>query len=126
MVQYINDVPSAPKAVGPYSQAAAVGGIVFLSGQIAINPETGKLLEGEVDVQTVQVMKNLKSVLKHLNLDFMNIAKTTIYLTSMADYQTVNKIYEEWMGEARPARAAFAVAGLPLGAKVEIEMVATR
>ena len=126
MVQYINDIPSAPKAIGPYSQAASSGNLIFISGQIPIDPATGKLVEAEIDGQTEQVMKNLKSILEELGLNFSSVLKATILLGSMDDFQTVNAIYAKWLGSARPARATYAVAGLPLGAKVEIEMIALR
>jgi 2-iminobutanoate/2-iminopropanoate deaminase len=124
MVDYINDSDGAPGAIGPYSQATRVGDMAFLSGQVPLDAETGKLVEGGIEAQTHQVMKNLSLVLKRLGGDFSNVCKTTILLQDLADFSTVNEIYGEWMKESRPARATFQVAGLPLNSLVEIEMIA--
>ena len=123
MLEYINDVSAAPKAIGPYSQAVKLGDLAFLSGQIPINPETGKIEKEDVEGQTVQVMKNLQAVLSHLGADFSKVVKTTIFLKDLGDFQTVNQIYAEAMGEAKPARATVQVAELPLGSKVEIDAI---
>ncbi len=124
-LEYVNGIESAPKAIGPYSQAVKSGNLVFLSGQIPIDPQTGKLVTGGIEEQSNQVMKNLKSVLNHLNLDFKNVMKTTILLSDLGNFQVVNGIYEKWLDGVRPAMATFQVAGLPMGALVEIEMIAT-
>ncbi len=124
-VKYINGVEAVPEAVGPYSQAAQTGSLIFLSGQIPLDPETKTLVGADdIQAQTKQVMKNLQSLLQGLGLSFSNVVKTGIFLTDMADFQSVNEIYAEAMGDARPARATVAVAALPLGANVEIEMIA--
>lgn len=116
---------AAPAAVGPYSHAAKVGELVYCSGQIPLDPATGKMVEGGVEEQTKQVLANLSSVLEACGSEFGKVAKTTIFLTDMADFPTVNTIYGEAFGDHKPARATVAVAGLPLGALVEIECVAT-
>ena len=124
-MEYTSDAPGAPAAVGPYSQATSNGSLVFLSGQIGINPETGEMAP-DFESQTRQALSNLKAVLAYHNLNFSNVLKTTVYLTDMADYKPFNAIYEDALGDAKPARAAFQVAGLPLGAVVELEMIATK
>ena len=125
--KYINSASSAPKALGPYSQAVeAVNGMIFLSGQVGLNPETSTLVPGGVEAEAKQVLCNLKSVLEHLQLSFANVVKTTIFLADLKDFQTVNAIYAEALGEFRPARSTFQVAALPLGARIEIEMIAVR
>lgn len=126
MINYINDVTTAPKAIGPYSQATSAGTTVFLSGQIPLHPETGTLVEGGIEQQTEQVLRNITAVLTHLKLSFKDVAKTTIFLTDLAHFQTVNAIYERILGGARPARSTIQVAGLPRGALIEIEMIAIR
>ena len=125
MNKYINDVADAPKAIGPYSQAVVNGNIVFLSGQIPINPETGQLVTGGIEEQANQVLKNIRAILVHLGLDFNNVAKSTIFLTDLSNFKTVNSIYEKWLGTFKPARSTIQVAGLPLGAAIEIEMIAS-
>lgn len=124
MIKYINSAENAPTAIGPYSQATVAGPFAFLSGQVPIDPSTGKLVEGGIEEQTHQVMKNLKEVLSTLQLNFKNVAKTTILLSDLSHFQTVNEIYGSYLGETKPARATFQVAGLPLGAMIEIELIA--
>lgn len=126
MLKYINDSVEAPKAIGPYSQACQAGNMVFLSGQIPIDPSAGKIVASDIEGQSLQVMKNIKAMLTHLGLDFADVAKTTIFLTDMATFQKVNQVYSEWMGDSRPARSTVQVAALPLGALVEIEMIAIK
>jgi 2-iminobutanoate/2-iminopropanoate deaminase len=126
MTDYINDAPNAPKAIGPYSQATAVGNLVFLSGQIPLDPSSGQIVEGGIEKQTEQVLKNLGAVLAHAKLTFSNVLKTTIFLTDLAHFQVVNGIYEKALGTSKPARATVQVAALPRGAMVEIEMIAAR
>jgi len=123
-MKYISEVPNAPSAIGPYSPAVIAGGFAFLSGQIPINPETGKLVGETIQDQSAQVLKNISSILEHLNLDFSKVVKTTIFLTDLANFQIVNGIYEKALGGSKPARSTIQVAGLPMGAKIEIEMVA--
>ncbi|RME58298.1 MAG: RidA family protein [Candidatus Dadabacteria bacterium] len=125
-IKYIENVEGAPKAVGPYSIAAAANGFVYLSGQIPINPDTGEFAGEGIEEQTEQVMKNLKTVLSSLDLSFKDVVKTTIYLTDLGNFSIVNEIYSKWLEGAKPARATVQVAALPLGAKVEIEMIAVK
>ncbi len=118
--------PGAPAAIGPYSQAVAVGGLVFLSGQIPLDPTTGELVGGDdVEAQTQQVMTNLKAVLAAAGTSFASVVKTTIYLQDLADFARVNKVYGSFFeGVQPPARATVQVSALPRGAKVEIDAIA--
>lgn len=118
----------APRAIGPYSQAVAApcGELVFLSGQIPLDPATGNLVGGDAAAQTDQVMRNLAAVLAAAGLSWPDVAKTTIFLADLADYAAVNEVYARWLGGHAPARAAVQVAGLPRGARVEIEAIAVR
>ncbi len=117
---------SAPAAIGPYSQAIAAGGFVFLSGQIPLDPATGQMTGGDdVREQTRRVMDNLAAVLAAARSSFAQVVKTTIFLTDLADFAAVNEIYgARFPGSASPARATVQVAALPRGAKVEIDMIA--
>lgn len=115
---------NAPKAVGPYSQAVRVGQWLFSAGQIGLDPATMQLVSGGIEAETEQVLNNLAAVLESAESSFSHVVKTTIYLTSMDDYKTVNAIYAQRFSEAKPARSTVAVAALPLGAKVEIELIA--
>jgi 2-iminobutanoate/2-iminopropanoate deaminase len=115
---------AAPAAIGPYSQAIAGSGFVFLSGQIAIEPATGALVPGGVAAETHQVLKNLGAVLEAAGSSFARVLKTTVYLTDLADFAAMNAIYAEYFPEPAPARATVEVAALPRGARVEIELVA--
>lgn len=117
---------NAPKAVGPYSQAVQMGDFLFCSGQISIDPKTNEVFTGDIKTQTEMVMKNIDAVLTAANLNFSNIVKTTIFLSSMNDFATVNEIYAKAFKEAPPARSTVAVAGLPKGVNVEIEVIAHR
>lgn len=114
------------KVIGPYSMAVETGDFVFLSGQIPLDPATGKLVEGDVKAQARQSLENLKAVLEAAGLTFAHVAKTTIFLTSMSDFAAVNEVYQAYVSEPYPARSTIAVAALPMGAKVEIEMTAVR
>lgn len=118
--------PSAPEAIGPYSQAVVCrpGRLVFLSGQIPIDPRTGTLVGGDIAQQTRQVLANLDAILIAAGLARWNVVKTTIYLTDLADFGLVNEVYAEFFGGHRPARATVQVSGLPKGARVEIEAIA--
>ncbi len=123
-LKYINGISDAPKAVGPYSQAVQCGNLLYLSGQIPLDPTSGALVGSSIEDQTEQVLKNIKAVLGNQSLDFSDVIKTTIFLTDLAHFKTVNTIYEKWLGESKPARSTIQVAGLPLGSIVEIEMIA--
>lgn len=117
--------PGAPGPVGPYSQAAASGGIVFVSGQLGIDPGTGRLEEG-VEAQASRALENIKAVLAAGGMSMSDTVKTTVLLADMADFPAVNSVYAGFFEEPYPARAAFAVKALPLGALVEIEAVAVQ
>ena len=114
------------KAIGPYSAAIENGDLVFVSGQIALDAATGKLVEGDVAAQARQALENLKTILGAAGLGFSNVVKTTIFLTDMADFAAVNEVYKAAVAEPYPARSTIAVAALPMGARVEIEMIAAR
>jgi 2-iminobutanoate/2-iminopropanoate deaminase len=117
---------NAPKAIGPYSQAVQMGPLLFCSGQIPIDPKTNEVFTGDVKTQTEMVMKNIEAVLKAADLNFGNIVKTTIFLTSMNDFATVNEVYAKSFTAEPPARSTVAVAALPKGVNVEIEVLAHR
>jgi len=114
----------APKAIGPYSQAIRAGNLVFLSGQVALDPATGQLVEGDTAAQTTRVMDNLGAVLASAGLGFGQVVKATIYLTDLADFAAVNEVYGKRFTAAPPARATVQVAALPRGARVEIDLIA--
>jgi 2-iminobutanoate/2-iminopropanoate deaminase len=117
---------NAPAPIGPYSQAVLSGNTLFCSGQIAINPENGEVFTGEVKKQAELVMKNVEAVLQAADMKFSNVVKTTIFLTSMSDFQTVNEVYGRYFPENPPARSTVAVAGLPKGVNVEVEVIAIK
>ncbi len=114
----------APGAIGPYSQAMSVDGWVFCSGQIPIDPATGELVGGDIGVQTDQVLKNLAAVLEAAGASLSRVVKTTVFLSDMGDFVSMNEVYAEHFGDHRPARAAVAVRTLPKNVDVEIEAVA--
>src|SRR5215475_12650592 len=114
----------APAAVGPYSQAIRSGNLVFCAGQIPLDPKTGQLVTGDIGAQTKRVLDNIAAVLRAENLSFQHVVKTTIFLIDMSDFQTVNENYVTYFRENPPARSTVAVAALPKGAKVEIEVIA--
>lgn len=116
----------APKAVGPYSQAVEVNGLVFISGQIPINPQTSSVVEGGIKEQTEQVLKNVGAILKQAGLDYSNVVKTTCLLSDMDNFAAMNEVYAKYFTSDMPARAAFGVVRLPLGVLVEIECIAAR
>lgn len=115
---------NAPEAVGPYSQAVKVGNFVHTAGQIGIDPQTGLIVDGGIASQTEQVLRNLAAVLEAAGTSFDNVVKTTIFLRYMKDFSTVNSIYGDQFGDEKPARSTIAVSALPLGALVEMEMIA--
>jgi len=116
----------ATRPIGPYSPAIACGDLVFLSGQIPLDAATGKLVTGDVAAQARQSLNNLKGVLEAAGLGFAHVLKTTIFLTDMANFGAVNEVYRGFVSEPYPARSTIAVAALPMGALVEIEMIASR
>ena len=116
--------PNAAPAVGPYNTAVRVGDFLFCSGQIPLNPETSEMVTGDIEAQTTRVLENVAIILQHEGLGFENVVKATVFLTNMADFATVNDVYGRYFKEPYPARAAVAVAELPKGANVEIEVMA--
>lgn len=114
----------APAAIGPYSQAVIANGVVYTAGQIALDPATMQIVEGDVVAQAEQVMRNLAAVLTEAGASWRSVVKTTIFLADMADFQAVNEVYARHLGESRPARSTVAAAGLPRNVRVEIEAVA--
>ena len=120
----IVNTSKAPNAIGPYSQAIKVNKMVFLSGQIAIDPKTQQFIEGDIEIQTRMVIYNLKSVLEASGSSLENVVKTTIYLTDINDFSKVNEIYASYFSSGKPARSTVCVAALPKNAKVEIDAIA--
>jgi len=118
--------PRGPAAIGPYSHAVWAGDLLYLSGQTPIDPATGKLIDGDVAAQTTRVFENLKAVLVDAGLTMDHVIKCNVYLTSMTDFPAMNAAYQACFTSPFPARTTVAVAGLPLGAAVEIEVVAKR
>ncbi len=121
----IHQTDKAPKAIGPYSQAVEVNGTLFISGQVPVNPETGKIPEG-IEAQTKQVMKNIGAILEEAGYTFDDVIKSTCLLSDMANFKAMNEVYGSYYAQNPPARAAFAVKELPLGALVEIETIAVK
>lgn len=117
---------NAPAAIGPYSQAVEVNGTLYVSGQIPIDPETGKLVEGDITAQAEQVFRNIGAILKEAGYDFTHVVKSTCLLSSISDFKAMNEVYGKYYIEKQPARAAYAVRDLPLGALVEIETIAVK
>jgi 2-iminobutanoate/2-iminopropanoate deaminase len=122
----IISTPRAPAAIGPYSQAVEINGTLYVSGQIPINPETGKLVEGDIIKQTEQVFRNIGSILHEAGYEFRDVVKSTCLLANMADFKAMNDVYAKFYSEKQPARAAYAVKDLPLGALIEIETIAVK
>ena len=117
---------SAPKAIGPYSQAVVVGEMIYTAGQIALDPATMEVVGGGIKEQTTRVLANLRAVLEAAGSDLSKVVKTTVFLQDMADFPAMNEIYGQTFGDHKPARSTVAAAGLPRGVRVEIEVVATR
>ena len=118
--------PAAPKPIGPYVQAIAGGGMLFCSGQVAIDHTTGKLIDGDVAAETRRALLNLAAVLSAGGASLHDVVKTTVFLTDMKDFAAMNQVYAEVFGESPPARSTVAVAALPAGARVEVEAIALR
>ena len=115
----------APKAIGPYSQAVSAQGFLFTAGQVALDPATGELVAGGIAEQTDRAMENLRAVLTAAGTSLSQVVKTTVFLVDMADFTAMNEVYGRVFGSHRPARSTVAVAALPRGARVEIEVIAT-
>jgi 2-iminobutanoate/2-iminopropanoate deaminase len=116
----------APAAIGPYSQAVEMRHTLYISGQIPINPETGKLVEGDISVQTEQVLKNIAAILDVAGYSFKDVVKSTCMLSDITNFKAMNEVYARFYNERQPARAAFAVKDLPMGALIEIDTIAMK
>ncbi|HWS42127.1 MAG TPA: RidA family protein [Pseudoflavonifractor sp.] len=123
MSKTIISTANAPKAIGPYSQAISAGGLLITSGQLPIDPAIGKIVEGDIKAQTEQCFQNIEAILSEAGLTVDNIIKTTVFLADIADFAAMNEVYAQHITERFPARSAFQVAALPMGAKVEIETI---
>jgi 2-iminobutanoate/2-iminopropanoate deaminase len=117
---------SAPAAIGPYSQAVEINGTLYISGQVPVDPKTGKLVEGDITIQTKQVFKNIEAILREAGYNFTEVVKSTCFLSNISDFKAMNEIYAQYYSENQPARAAFAVKDLPMGALIEIETIAVK
>jgi 2-iminobutanoate/2-iminopropanoate deaminase len=126
MPKIIHDAPSGPTPLGPYSIVTEANGFVFISGMVPIVPETGEPVEGDIKVQTHQVMRNIGAVLADVGLGYDDIVKTTIFVADIADYPAVNEVYGDYVGESRPARSTIEAGALPGGFLVEIESISAR
>lgn len=124
MSKKIINTSQAPAPIGPYNQSVLANGFLFISGQIAINPATGNIEANTISDETEQVMKNLDAILKEAGLDFSHVVKTTIFLSDMAHFATVNEVYAKYFSADHPARETVAVKGLPKAVNVEISMIA--
>ena len=122
----IINTPNAPATIGPYSQAVMVGDTLYISGQVPVDPAVGKVVEGGIEAQTEQVLKNIGAILKEAGLDYSNVVKTTCLLSDMDNFVAMNGVYAKYFTKEMPARAAFGVVRLPLGAMIEIEAIAVR
>jgi 2-iminobutanoate/2-iminopropanoate deaminase len=118
------ETQAAPAAIGPYSQAIVAGGFLFTAGQIALDPVSGKIVEGGIVEQTTRVLANLREVLANSGATWSDVVKSTVYLLDLADFPTVNEIYGKHIGNARPARSTVQVAALPRGGLIEIDLIA--
>jgi 2-iminobutanoate/2-iminopropanoate deaminase len=118
--------PAAPAAIGPYSQAIEANGLVFLSGQIPLDPATGQLVEGDATAQTERMMQNLEAVLAAAGCTFADVVRTGVFLVDLADFAKMNEVYSKRFASQPPARSTIQVAALPRGARVEIEMTAVK
>lgn len=117
---------NAPAPIGPYNQAVQLGNLLFVSGQIALDPKDGSLYVGDIATETEKVMENLKAILQEAGMDFSNVIKTTIFLMDMAQFTTVNEVYARYFSDNYPARETVQVAGLPRGVQVEISVIAAK
>lgn len=117
---------NAPAPIGPYNQAVQFGNLLFVSGQIALDPKDGSLFVGDIATETQKVMDNLKAILQEAGMDFSNVIKTTIFLMDMAQFATVNEVYARYFSDNYPARETVQVAGLPRGVQVEISVIAAK
>jgi len=126
MARNVVQTGNAPAAIGPYSQAIDTGALIFCSGQLGLDPATGKFAADDVSGQTRQVLKNVSALLAAAGTDLTHVVKTTVFLTDMANFKAMNEVYAEFFSGEPPARSTVAVAGLPLGGLVEIEVIALK
>ena len=126
LVKEVIATEKAPKAIGPYSQAILVGDMLFCSGQIPLNPETGELVKGAIEEQTRQVLDNLGAVLKEAGMDYKDVVSVTVFMADMDNFNQINQVYAEYFKEQLPARCAIEVARLPKDAGLEISLIAIR
>jgi 2-iminobutanoate/2-iminopropanoate deaminase len=124
MTREVVQTDNAPKAIGPYEQAIKANGFIYTAGQIPIDPKTGNFVEGGITAQTRQVLENLKAVLEAGGSSLDRVVKATVFLKNMADFAAMNDVYAQYLGSAKPARSTVAVAELPRGALIEIDLVA--
>lgn len=122
----IIETKNAPSAVGPYSQAVEINGTLYISGQVPLDPNTGKVVEGGIKEQTEQVMKNVSAILEAAGYSLSQVVKSTVLLSDISDFKAMNEVYSAYYPAEQPARAAYAVKDLPLGVKVEIESIAVK
>jgi len=123
-MRYVIETNEAPKAIGPYSQGIKAGGFVFISGQIAIDPATQNVIQGDVKAQTERICQNLKAILEAAGSDLEGVVKSTVFLRSMADFAAMNEVYGRYFKNEPPARSTVAVVGLPKDVQVEIDVIA--
>ena len=116
--------PTAPKPIGPYSQAVVAGGFLFASGQIPLDPDTNELVQGNIEAQTERVLRNIEAVLKQAGLGLSDVVKTSIYLADMGEFSRVNEVYARFFGDEPPARSTFEVSRLPKDVSIEIDVIA--
>lgn len=126
MIRTVIATSQAPSAIGPYSQAIGTEKLLFISGQLPIDPASGKMVEGDIGAKTHQILKNAAAIAKEAGTELSRTVKTTIFLTDLGDFQEVNKAYGSHFPEAPPARSTIQVAALPLGSKIEIEFILAR
>jgi len=125
MIKRIIQTEQAPAAIGPYSQAIRIGDFLYTSGQIALDPESGIFLSGEIEEETEQTLKNISAILQADGLNLENVVKTTVYLSDLNHFSRMNQVYEKYFLKTKPARACVQVAALPKGAKIEIDAIAS-
>ena len=122
----IVNIAKAPAAIGPYSQAVEMNNVLYISGQIPLDPETGKLIEGDIMAQTEQVLNNIAAILSGAGYSFSDVVKSTCILSDITNFKVMNEVYGRYYPEKQPARSAYAVKDLPLGALIEIETIAMK
>jgi len=125
MIKRTIQTEQAPTAIGPYSQAIRIGDFLYTSGQIALDPESGMFLSGEIEEETEQTLKNISAILQAGGLSLENVVKTTVYLSDLNHFSRMNQVYEKYFSKIKPARACVQVAALPKGAKIEIDAIAS-